>query len=366
MFLLFFTVLKAEDGVTNDRIVIGQSCALSGPAMALGTELKAGAEAYFDKINNAGGIHGRKIKLVSLDDTYEPDKCIDNTRRLINEEKAFLLFGYVGTPTTQAIVPIVDEARIPLIGPFTGAGSLRDPTKRIFNIRGTYDQETGDLVKGFRKDFGFTKIACLYQNDAYGKTGLSGVEKGLKSEGLQLLASASYERNTVAVKSAVAQLMRANPDAIIMVGAYKPCAEFIKLAKDIGMSCKFANISFVGTAKLIEEVGPAGEGTFISQVVPSPADKTVPIVKECAEALGHQPTYGELEGFLDAKVLVEGLRRTGSALTRDGFVSAMEAMAHYDAGGVVVKYGAGDHQGMDDICFTKIESGKAVPISKLK
>lgn len=356
----------AENGVSADTIVIGQSCALSGPSQALGTEMKAGAEAYFTKINNEGGVLGRKIKLVSLDDGYEPDKCIENTRKLINDEKVFLLFGYVGTPTTQAALPIMEESKVPLVGPFTGSVALRDPQKKIYNIRANYDQETSELVKSFSKNMGLKKIACLYQNDAYGKAGLSGVEKALKAEGLEMASTASYERNTVAVKSAVAQLSQVSPDAVIMIGAYKPCAEFIKLAKDLGMTSKFANISFVGTTKLVEEVGAAGDGTYISQVMPSPADGTVPVVKECTAALGRQPTYGELEGFVDAKVLVEALKKTGQNLTREAFEAAVEGMKEYDAGGLPISFGAGDHQGSDKVFFTKIESGKAVSIDKIQ
>jgi len=355
----------AENGVTATEIVVGQSAALTGPAAALGIELKAGAQAYFDKINNAGGIHGRKIKLVSYDDGYEPNKCIENTRKLIDEDLVFVLFGYVGTPTTKAAISIIDEAGIPLVGPFTGAGFLRDPTHKVFNIRGTYDQETGGLVAGFHKDLGLKKIACLYQNDAYGKVGLAGVEKGLAAEGLELAGSANYERNTVAVKGAVAKMKKIAPDAIIMIGAYKPCAAFIKLSKQIGIESKFANISFVGTSKLINEMGEAGEGTYISQVVKSPADTSIPYIAECAELLGRQPTYGEVEGFLDAKVLVQGLQDAGAELTRSAFVQSMESLT-MDIGGAAIAYSSSDHQGMDDIYFTKVVGGEPKPIEKLE
>lgn len=364
--ICIFSTAYAENGVTEDTIIIGQSCALTGPASALGIELKAGAEPYFNKVNNEGGVNKRKIKLISLDDGYEPDRCIESTRKLINDEKVFLLFGYVGTPTAKAAIPIIDESGIPLVGIFTGAGFLRDPNRKVFNIRGTYDQETGGLVKSFHNDLGLTKIACLYQDDAFGKVGLEGVEKGLKEEGLKLVGSATFERNTVAVKSAVVKLKKAEPEAIIMIGTYEPCAAFIKLAKEIGMTCKFANISFVGTAKLIEAMGEAGEGTYISQVTPSPYDESIPVIKECKELLGRRPTYGEMEGFLDAKVLIEGLKRAGSDLTRQSFINVMEGMSGYDAGGVIVSYGPGDHQGMDEIFFTKVKAGVPVAIKKLE
>jgi ABC-type branched-subunit amino acid transport system substrate-binding protein len=356
----------AENGVTDDMILIGQACALAGPAAALGTELKSGGDAYLKKVNDAGGVHGRKIKVISYDDGYEPDLCIIQTRKLIDEDKVFSLFGYVGTPTAKAAVPVMDEARIPLVGIFTGAGFLREPEHLIFNIRGTYDQETGDLVKSFHQDLGLKKIACLYQNDAFGKVGLSGVEKGLAAEGLPLLGTATYERNTIAVKGAVAEMKKLEPEAIIMIGTYQPLAEFVKLCKQVGMeNVKFATISFVGTAKYIEALGEAGEGAFISQVVPSPADQSVPIVKECTEVLGRQPTYSEMEGCLNAKVMVEGFKNAGRELTRQSFVAAMEGLTDYDAGGVKVQFGPGDHQGMPGIFFTKVQGGKAVTIQKL-
>ncbi|MBU0651151.1 ABC transporter substrate-binding protein [bacterium] len=363
---LFFIIrAQGETGIEDKTIIVGQSCALTGPAAALGVELKMGAEAYFDKVNKDGGVNGKKIKLVSLDDGYEPDRCIDNTRKLINDEKAFVLFGYVGTPTCKAAIQIIDEAGIPLVGPFTGAGFLRDPSRKVFNIRGTYDQETEMLVERFNKDLNITKIACFYQNDAYGKAGLSGVMKGLQKYGLELVGSATYERNTVAVKSAAATLKQLSPEAIIMIGAYEPCAEFIKLSKKIGMNCEFANISFVGTAKLIEAMGESGENTYISQVMPSPMDSSIAFVKECTDLLGRQPTYGELEGFLDAKVLVKGLEDSGSEITRDSFLKAMESFSDYDAGGVVLSYSSDNHQGMKNIFITKVKDGKAISINKL-
>lgn len=356
----------AEDGVTETEILLGQSCALTGPAAALGLELKAGAEAYFEKVNGEGGVNGRTIRLISHDDGYEPERCIDNTRKLIGGDKVFALFGYVGTPTTKAVVSIIDRTGIPLVGPFTGAGFLRDPKKNVFNIRGTYDQETATLVKRFHEDLGFTKIACFYQNDAYGKVGLAGVEKGLEKVGLKLHGAATYERNTVAVKGAVVKMKKLSPEAVIMIGAYKPCAEFVKLAKRIGIESRFANISFVGTAKLIEESGEAGNQTYISQVMPSPSDTGIPMIKECTDILGRQPTYGEVEGFINAKIMVEALKNAGAEPTRKGLIGAFESLANHDAGGVAVSFGPGDHQGLDHVYLTIIENGKAIPVQSMK
>lgn len=358
---LYSVFLFAQDGVSDTAIRLGQSCALSGPAAALGKELKSGADAYFKKINSKGGVHGRKIILISLDDGYEPEQTLTNTRRLVSIEKVFALFGYVGTPTIKAIINIVDNTDIPLVGPYTGAGFLRIPDRNVFNIRGTYDQETAGLVNAFT-NMNKPRIAVFFQNDAYGKVGLAGVKKALAKTGMSLTGFASYERNTVNVSHAVKKFKKMKPDAIIMIGAYKPCAEFIKQASAAGIQTEYANISFVGTAKLIEELGSDGEGTFISQVVPSPFDTSISLVKECEESLGHKPTYGELEGYLDAKVMVAALEAAGKDLSRENFVQAFESMHSYNAGGVVVSYGPGDHQGMDKIFYTVIKGGKAVPV----
>ncbi len=364
---IFFitTMVFSQSRVVGNYILLGQSCALSGQAEALGQELRDGALVYFNNINKTGGIRGKKIKLISYDDAYDPMKCILNTRKLINKDKVFLLFGYVGTPTTKAIVNILNETEIPLFGPFTGAGFLRDTNFNIFNVRTTYDRETKELVERFVKDKGYKRIACFYQNDSYGKIGLNGVEKALFELGLKLSGKACYERNTIAVKSAAAKMKLINPEAIIMIGAYSPCAEFIEFSKKIGLTSNFANISFVGTDKLIEHLGNEGEGVYISQVMPSPLDPSVKVVSECRNLLGHDPTYGELEGFVNAKILVHVLSSIKGEITRKKFVQAIESVSNYDVGGFIVDYSKDDHQGIDKVFLTKISQGKAVAIEKV-
>ncbi|PKK89067.1 MAG: leucine-, isoleucine-, valine-, threonine-, and alanine-binding protein [Candidatus Wallbacteria bacterium HGW-Wallbacteria-1] len=365
MFWMDCFPVNAEPGITDNSILIGQSCALSGPAAALGKELKSGAEAVFNQINNSGGINGRKIRLISRDDGYEPLRCIQNTRKLIDEDKVFALFGYVGTPTTKAAIPMVDEAAIPMVGPFTGAGFLRDTRdgqRNVFNIRATYDKETEALVNLFHKR-GISRIGVMFQDDSYGRAGLSGVLKALKSLNLNIAGKGSYERNTFAVKSALVRLRRSNPDAIIMIGAYRPCAEFIRLSRKIGFNPEFANISFVGTATLIRELAGSGDNTHISQVVPSPLDDSSKLVKSCNALMGRTATYGELEGYLDAMVLIEGLRKSGKNLTRSSFVKAMEEIRGFDAGDVKITFGPNDHQGLDDVFITRIVNGQAETIN---
>ncbi|MHC4872680.1 MAG: ABC transporter substrate-binding protein [Planctomycetota bacterium] len=357
-------VLSAEDGVTGSEIKLGQSCALEGPASALGTGMKAGLLAAFGEKNDAGGVNGRKISLKSLDDGYEPAKAISNVTQFIEKDKVFCLIGEVGTPTSKAVVPMTEKAKVPFFGPFTGAGFLRDPEKMIINVRGSYDQEMERLAQYLVDKKGLKKIACLYQNDGYGQVGLSGITKALKKRGLELCATGTYERNTVAVKSGVLKVRKGKPDAVVMVGAYKPCAAFIKLAKKTGMKkTVYCNISFVGTAALTKELGAAGEDCIISQVVVYPWDTSIPLVKSYQAAMkkyqpGAKVGFVSLEGYMVGKLFCMAAEKAGKNLTRAGLIKAVEDTGTFDLGGVELKYGADDHQGMDKVFLTIIKGGK--------
>ncbi len=374
LFLLIFivcivTALQAEDGITENEIILGQSCALSGSAQALGTGMKTGLNAYFAKINAVGGVHGRKIKLISLDDGYEPYRAIKNTRKLILENKVFMLIGEVGTPTSRAVVPMAEKAKIPFFGPFTGAEFLRNPFKKyVINVRGSYYQEMEKLVQYVVDHLGKTKIACFYQNDGYGQAGLNGINIALAKRSLELVSSGTYERNTIAVKSGLLKIKKSNPEAVIMVGAYKPCAKFIKLAKKIRMDdVLFCNISFVGTEALRKELGDAGEGCIISQVVKFPWDTQVPLVEEYIAAMEtFQPSekigFVSLEGYMVGKLFSMAASSVTGELTRDNLISTIESKSTFDLGGVYLKFGPDDHQGMDDVFLTVIRNGKIAPL----
>ncbi len=373
---IFFTiggVVNAEVGVSDTEIVVGQSAALGGPAQALGKGMKAGMEAYFKYVNNElGGVNGRKIRLISYDDGYEPIRCIEQTRKLINEG-VFALIGYVGTPTSKAVVPIAEENKIPYIGAFTGAEFLRNPVRHyVINVRGSYYDETEGLVKHLTEDLGIKRIACFYQNDSYGQAGLNGVKRALKRRNMSLVAEGTYQRNTLAVKGGLARIKVENPEAVIMIGAYAPCAEFIKLAKKIGMNdVKFCNISFVGSDALAKALGEAGDGVIISQVVPFPWNKSIPLVAEYHRLLSkyspQQPAgFVSLEGFMVAKFFVQALRACGSEITREGLISAIERKGNFDLGGVTLTFSPNDHQGMDEILFTVIEGGDFKEIKTFK
>jgi ABC-type branched-subunit amino acid transport system substrate-binding protein len=355
----------AENGVSEKEIVIGQSCALTGPAEALGQGMKAGLQACIDKVNEGGGINGRTIRLISEDDGYEPDKAIAATRKLVEQDKVFILIGEVGTPTSKAVIPIVQESKTPFFGPFTGAEFLRNPyDKLVVNVRGSYYQEMEKLAAYLVDQKGLKKIACFYQNDGYGQAGLSGIEIALKKRSLELAAKGTYERNSVAVKNALVDIRKAEPEAVVMVGAYKPCAEFIKLAKKLGMEkVVFCNISFVGTKALQTELGADGEDCIISQVVTFPWDDSIAIVKEYQESLKkYQPKaevdFVSLEGYMVGKLFCQVVEKTKGELTRDAFLQTISDVKTFDLGGVALNYGAGDSQGMDAIFLTVIKGGK--------
>ncbi|MGZ5097871.1 MAG: ABC transporter substrate-binding protein [Usitatibacter sp.] len=349
--------IASAQGVTDSQIVLGQSVALSGPAEQLGKDMQLGASLYFNAVNAKGGVHGRRIVLKTLDDGYEPPRAAANTKKLINEEKVFALFGYVGTPTAQASLPIFTEAKVPFVGAFTGAELLRQPFNRyIFNVRASYFDETEAIVQHLTA-MSIDRIAVFYQNDAYGLAGLAGVERALKKRNLEVAAKGTVERNTVEVKKAVQDMLNAKPQAVVMIGAYKGCAEFIKQMKHAGSNPTFWNVSFVGSKALAKELDAEGRGVQISQVMPFPWDSSVPVVKEYRKALAEtngEPGYGTLEGFIAAKVMVEGLRRAGKKIDRENFIRAMEAMGDYDAGGFKVGYGPESRSGSKFVDLTII------------
>ena len=349
--------LAGAQGVTDTQVVLGQSVALTGPAQQLGLDMQLGASLYFNHVNGRGGVNGRKIVLKTLDDGYEPPRAVANTRKFITEDKVFALFGYVGTPTSQAVLPIFTEAKVPYVGAFTGAELLRSPHNRyIFNVRASYYDETEAIVQHLTA-MSVDKIAVFYQNDAYGQAGLAGVERALKKRNLQITAKGTVERNTVEVKKAVDEMVKNQPQAIVMISAYKSCAAFITEMKKAGSNPTFWNVSFVGSKALAKELDREGRGVQISQVVPFPWDSTVPVVKEyrkLLEEIKGEPGFGTLEGFIAAKVMVEGLRRAGKRLDRESFIRALETMDSFDAGGFKVSFAPDNHNGSKFVDLTII------------
>jgi branched-chain amino acid transport system substrate-binding protein len=357
-----------EQGVTNHEIIIGMSNALTGPAAALGTGVKAGAMTYFQKINNAGGVNGRKIKVISYDDGYEPKRTVENTNKLINEDKVFALFGYVGTPTSTAVLPIINKEHMLFWGPFTGAEFLRTPVKKnIFNVRGSYDDEAEMQVKYLTEKLGKKKIGIFIQNDAYGLSVKLGVIKALKKRNLEIMGEGTYERNTENVDAGLDALKSYNPDAIVMVGTYKAMAAFIKKAKAQGFNPIFLNVSFVGTAALVKELAGAGGDVIVTEVMPPPYDSPLPLVHQYRQdmrATGHSELdYTDLEGYVDAVVFVEVLKKIVGPLTRESFIAAAENM-NTTVGGLTFTFTAENHEAMSKIYLIKIAGSRVVEIQK--
>lgn len=348
----------AENGVLHDRVVLGQAAVFSGPAAQLGIQMRNGIKAYLEHVNAQGGVHGRKLELVTEDDRYETKVAPLASKKLIEEHKVFALLGYVGTPTGVAHLPVVNQARVPLVGMFTGAEVLRVPFSRyVFHVRASYYDETEKIVEQI-VSIGGKNIAVFYQDDAYGVAGLTGTEIAMKKRSMQVSTKATVERNTVKVENAVKTIHAAKPDAVVMISAYTSIAEFVRQMRKAGSGATFYNVSFVGSKALADALGKEGVGVAISQVVPFPWGTGVPVVKEyqkLAKKAGFTDyNFSALEGFLSAKVLVEGLRRTGRNLTRERFIATMESMNDVDLGGFYVGYSPTNRAGSKFVDLTII------------
>ncbi len=352
----------AEVGVTDREILVGQFAALTGPAAELGKRMQVGMLAHFKAVNAAGGVNGRSIKLISRDDGYESEKAAAAVKALIEEDKVFALVGSVGTPTGLAAVPAINAAGIPLIGLFTGAQALREPFNRnLFHVRASYYDETERIVQHL-STLGIKKIAVFYQNDSYGKAGLEGVMRALTKRNLKPTAAVTVERNSVDVAAALAELLKAAPEVVVQISAYKSCAALIKQARAKGYGGQFFNVSFVGSKALADELGDLGFGVTISQVVPYPYTPSSAIVREyqqrMIEAGDKDFDFSSMEGFLSAKVFTEGLRRVGTKnLSRDSLKTALESLSDYNMGGFSVSYSAKNHEGSRYTDLTMIGRG---------
>ena len=332
---------------SDRRIVLGQSAAFSGAAAQLGIQMNRGARLYFDATNAGGGINGAQIELRTLDDQYEPDKCKANTEAFIKDD-VFALFGYVGTPTSLAALPLVNQGKVPFFGPFTGAEALRDPFSRyVFHVRASYYDETALIVKQLTS-LGLKKIAVFRQNDSYGQAGYDGVVRALKAQGLQPVAVGLVERNTVDVAASIAAIVPSQPDAVVQISAYKSCAAFIREARKAGYGGTFFNMSFVGTQALADELGKDAAGVMITQVVPSPYNQANALAREFAEAVrkagnGASANFSSMEGYLAAKVLVEGLRKAPGKPARESLIAGLESIDRQQFGGFEVSFSSKNH-----------------------
>lgn len=331
------------------RIVLGQSAAFTGPAAQLGIQFHQGAKLFFDQLNAQGGVGKRLVEIRTLDDGYEPDRCAENTRKLMADD-VFALFGYIGTPTSLAALPLFTKEKIPFFGPFTGAEALRQPFNRlVFHVRASYYDETALIVRQLT-NLGLKKIAVFYQNDAYGRAGLDGVVRALAEQKLAPAATATVERNSVDVKAAVDKLVAAKPDAVVQIAAYAGSAAFVRAARKAGFGGTFYNVSFVGTQALADELGKDGAGVVVSQVMPSPYQPSRQITREFLETIKKggdkvQANYSSMEGYVAARVFAEGLRQAhGSGkITRDSLIAGLEGLGNQTLSGFQVSYSATDH-----------------------
>jgi branched-chain amino acid transport system substrate-binding protein len=362
---------QTAPGVTENEILIGSCSALEGPSRFLGVETVTGAKAYFNLINEEGGVNGRKLKLISADDSYDPAKtqaCFDH----LMSEKVFALGFFVGTPTAVKYVPMADSAKIPLVGLFTGAQTLYVPLRHwIVNVRASYFDETREQVDGLWKALGYKKIAVIYPEDAFGTAVLEGVKAALKQQGSEPVAIASYQRQTAQVGGAIDTVRGANPDAVVVVGPANTVAPILKQSHAKGWKPLFLTVSFVGTDELISEAGQDAESVVITQVVPPyymTEQKSVALYRRSLNKYfpSEQPNFVSLEGFVDAMVMVEGLKRAGKDLTREGLIHAIESIHDHDLGlgpQLKLNYSAKEHKGFDHVIPSVVRGGRAVPFT---
>ena len=359
-------------GVSPRQVLFGQSAAFSGPASELGLNMKRGILAAFDEANRQGGVHGRLLKLVSLDDAYEPEAAIANTLLLINEEEVFALIGAVGTPTSRSATPIAAEAKVPYVAPFTGAAFLRDPNlPNVINLRASYNQETEDMVARLTGELGLERIAVMYQDDSFGRAGYRGTLQALERRGMQPVAVGLYPRNTTAVKTALLDLTQGRPEAVVLVGAYEPVATLIAWARHTGLDPVFMTISFVGSNALAKKLGSAGAGVYVTQVVPFPWGDYLPVVEEYRQALSALepdavPGFVSFEGYLAGRLALASLDGCGPDVDRACFVDGLGRVGDIDLSGFKLRYGEGDNQGSDSVFLTVIgHDGLYHPIMSL-
>ena len=364
------SAMAADVGVTDSSVTLGMSSPFSGPNGAYGQDMKNVITAYFDQINKAGGVNGRKIDLVALDDGYETDRTVANSKKLIDESKVFALLQYYGSsPTTKAMNDVFGPAKVPLVGTISGAGTLRQPVKDnpnnkyMFNVRASYADETEAIVNQL-VGLGLKNIAVFYQNDGFGLSGLDGVKAALKKHNMEPSAVGTVERNSLDVDAAVKAIAKSSPQAVVMVTLYKPTAAFVKAMRKINQNPQFMTLSPVGADLLVAELGNDARGIGISQVMPYPFNDTTPVVREYQRLMqgvkSANYSYYGIEAYITAKVMVEAIKRSGKDLTREKLVQTLEGMSNFDLGGFRVSFTANERAGSRFVDLTVVGSGGRV------
>ena len=369
--LAAFSAVPAEPGVDSERILFGQSAALTGPASGLGQAMRAGIEAAFHEANRNGGVHGRRLELISLDDGYEPEAAIENMRTLINERQVFALIGAVGTPTARSSVPVAAAAGVPYIAPFTGAPFLRDGQwQNVINLRASYYQETEAMME-FLTRRGLTRVAVAYQDDSFGRAGFRGAQLAMERRGLKPAATAVYPRNTIAVKTTLLDVMEGEPEAVIIVGAPAPVAAFLNWGSKLRLDMVFMTTSFAGGNALIrnlssESLGSAG--LLMTQVVPPLMGDALPVVQDYLAALKEtspdaEPGFVSLEGYLAGRMAVVAMEQCGPDPRRERVLPMLRDAGRIDLGGFALEFGAEDYQGSDAVYLTIVSpNGEYLPM----
>ena len=351
----------AEPGVSNAVVLLGQSVALSGPLGELGNEYRAGTQLWFDHVNSAGGIAGRQLKLLSLDDGYSTERAIANTRRLVEQDGVFAIFGQFGTGITRASFSSTIHQGVPMFAPFTGADSLRDYGNRcLFHVRASYGQELRHMIDHLLT-IGIGNIGVVYQDDDFGQAALNGTLAALQRKRTQPVVTGAIAISPmVDVRRAVAAISEKRPPAIIMCTSGMGAVAFIKKYREKGAPTQFYCLSEVGSRELAIDLGPASRGIVIAQVVPSPWSALVPVSMEYQRLRQKQPpmpaSYGSLEGFIAAKVFTEGLKRAGRNLSRESLVDQLETISDFDMGGFRVSYDAGNHTGSNFVDLSMLST----------
>jgi branched-chain amino acid transport system substrate-binding protein len=356
----------AEPGVTDSTITLGMSSPFTGPNGVYGVDMRQVIQAYFAQVNKGGGVNGRKIDLVALDDGYETDRTVANTKTLIGDKRVFALLAFYGSsPTTEAMNTVFGPARVPLVGTISGAGTLREPVAKnpnshyMFNVRASYADETEAIINQL-VSLGLKNIAVFYQNDGFGKSGLEGVTASLKKHNLAPSAVATVERNSVDVVAAVDTIAKAKPQAVVMVTLYKPTAAFVQAMKKAGQRPMFTTLSPVGTEQLVKELGADARGIVISQVMPYPWNDIVPMVRDYQKLVGKGAySYYGIEAYAMARIMVEALRKTGKEPTREKLVAALES-TNTDLGGFRIGFTNTNRQGSRFVEMTVVGPGGRV------
>jgi branched-chain amino acid transport system substrate-binding protein len=336
-------------GVSTTEILLGQTSALTGPLAELGQEAANGSKAYFDYINARGGVHGRKVKLIMLDDGYNPEKAVANVKQLIQKEQVLSLFGVLGTPANIAIMPLIAEAGIPNFGPVSGSDAVRIPFNRlVFHTSPSYADEIEKIVEHLSVR-GITKLGVVYQNNAFGKEGLANLERIVKERNLKLAGTASIENSGADADKASETLAQAAPQAILMITAGKASFDFIKSYNQRAVGMQYFALSVMASQTAIKALGKDGVGVVVSQVSPFPFSATSGIVQEYQRVMKtmgiKNQSFASIGGFINAKVMVDGLKRAGPNLTRERLVDALESMGKIDYDGFVINYGKSSHLG---------------------